>query len=125
MEQGDFFFNKACPEVPSHPWIILSDPTLNESDVLIVNLTDAAKHHDASCELTSSDHFGITKPSRVAYQFAKVTSVEKLQAAFGAGLMFNKSQLSQATLGKVLDGARDTDELKNAHRELLRRQNLI
>jgi hypothetical protein len=38
---------------------------------------------------------------------------------------FARNPVSQETLKKILDGAQETDELKNAYRELLRAQSLI
>ena len=67
----------------------------------------------------------ILKRSCAAYQYAKVTSVKQLDFAFSKGLLLSLSHVSEATLKKLLDGARDSDELKNAHRGLLRRQSLI
>jgi hypothetical protein len=126
MKQGDCFFNKEAPKVPSHPWVILSDPDVDPDNVLIVNLTDSKTHDDHSCLLDSSDHPGvITKPSCVAYRFANVTSVSALEQAVASKLLYIKPPVSQQVLRKILNGAQWTDELKNAHRELLRSQFLI
>ena len=126
MEHGDCFFNKEVRGVPSHPWIIISDPTVDANDVLIVNLTDAKNYHDQSCYLGPSDHPSvITKPSCVAYQWAKLTSVAILEQAKAAGFLLMKAPISAATMRKILDGAQETDELKNAHRAVLRSQGLI
>ena len=126
MNQADCFFNKPARGVPSHPWVIISDPAIDPDNVLIVNLTDAEGYHDRSCVLDASDHPGVfTKPSCVAYQWAKLTSVAVLETALANGLLFSKSPVSSETLQKILDGAQDTDELKNAHREILREQGLI
>ena len=126
MKQADCFFNKAGKDTPSHPWIIISNPEINPDDVLIVNLTDAENHSDRSCVLQISDHPHVfTKPSCVAYCWAKVTSVAALKHLESKGLIFPKAPVCPATLAKILAGAEETDELKNAHRELLRDQSLI
>ena len=126
MKKGDCFFNKEIRGIPSHPWVIISDPQIDPDNVLIVNLTDANGHHDRSCVLDASDHPGVfTKPSCVAYQWAKLTSVQDLTTARTKKLLITKKSVSPATLQKILDGAQETDELKNAFRELLRDQGLI
>ncbi len=126
MEHGDCFFNKAVRGLRSHPWVIISDPAKDAANVLIVNLTDADKHHDQSCRLDVADHPAvIAKPSIVAYQWANLTSVAKLREAEAAGGLFMKERFSAATMRKILDGAQETDELKGAHRIVLRRQGLI
>lgn len=126
MQQGDCFVNKSAPGLPSHLWIILSDPSINPDDVLIVNYTDANNISDDGCELDAADHPGvITKRTRVYYQAAKVTSLSKLQEADAAGLLIHETPVPPGTLGAILTGASESDELKNAHRLLLQRQGFI
>jgi hypothetical protein len=126
MKQGDCFFNKNAPGLPSHPWVILSDPDIDSDNVLIVNLTDADEHDDKSCVLDQPDHPGVfTKRSCVAYRFSKVTSVARLKEAKKQGLLIWKKPISRDTLDKILLGAQETDELSNGKRELLRDQSLI
>ena len=125
MQIGDCFVNESAPRLPSHLWIIISDPSCDGENVLIVNVTDATKHHDDSCVLTAAEHDWLTKESCVAYQFAKVTSVSDLQKALSLGLLHPKTPVSAEVLQRVLLGAYESDELKGAHRELLRSQSLI
>jgi hypothetical protein len=75
--------------------------------------------------LTAGDHEWLTKDSCVAYQFAKVTSIAELQKAQTLGLLHPKRPVSQEVLERILMGAYVSDELKGAHRELLRSQSLI
>jgi hypothetical protein len=126
MKQGDCFFNKPTHRLPSHPWVILSDPGIDPDNVLIVNLTDADSHHDQSCILDPSDHPGVfTKRSCVAYQFSKVTSITELKNLKKQGLLYWKTPVSRETLDKILAGAQETDELTGARRNVLRDQSLI
>lgn len=67
MRQKDCFYNKSAPGVPSHPWVIVSDPIADPDNVLIVNLTDVQNIEDLSCVLDSADAPGfLTKQSAVA-----------------------------------------------------------
>ena len=126
MKQGDCFFNKEAPGLPSHPWIVLSEPDANPANVVIVNLTDAQGHDDHACVLDASDHPGVlTKRSCIAYRWAKITSVQILEELRSRGAIFSKPPVSEQTLLKILDGVREGGELPNAHREILRRQSLI
>ena len=94
--------------------------------MLIVNLTDADSHHDQSCILKPCDQPGVVrKRSCVAYQFAKLTTIADLKKLEQLGLIFRKGVVSRSTLDKIIAGAQETDELKGAHRELLRQQSLI
>ena len=125
MEIGDCFVNSSARGLPSHLWIVLSDPGCDSDNVLIVNVTDADNHHDHSCILDENDHDWITKKSCVAYQFAKVTSIATLEQAQNLGLLHPKIPLRLDVQDRILTGAYLSDELKGAHRELLRSQSLI
>lgn len=126
MNQGDCFFNRAAPGLPSHPWIILSDPNDDPDNVLIVNVTDFENHHDHSCVLGPDDHPGVfTKQSCINYRDAKITSLALLVKATSDGLLYPKDAVPIETLDKVIEGAVETDELQNAQRSLLRRQQII
>ena len=126
MNQGDCFFNKAAQGVPSHLWIIISDPTQNADDVVIVNLTDADRYFDQTCVLDVSDHPGvISKKSCVAFQLAKITSTAALNAADKAALLFTRPPVPIATLNKILLAVQTADELRNAPKLVLIQQGFI
>jgi hypothetical protein len=125
MQAGDCFYNKAVRGVPSHPWTIISDPEQDPDNVLIVNLTDADTHHDTSCVLTPSEVPWLAKPSCIAYQFAKLTSVVMLEKANTEGLLFGHQTLSIEVLALIREGAAASEELrKTEYLELLRKQGL-
>jgi hypothetical protein len=126
FQHGAIFSNKSARGLPSHPWVIISDPEQDEDNVLIVNLTDADAHFDDSCILTpDDDRQNVKKRSCIAYHFAKVTSIALLNRVDGQGGIFNKGQLSEGVMQKILNGAYESDELHGKHRDLLRRQRLI
>jgi hypothetical protein len=125
FDHGAIFRNVPGKNTPRHPWIVVSDPDMDPDNVLIVNLTDADKYHDDSCVLTPSDNSNIDKPSCVAYQYAKVTTLDKLNEADSRNLIEHKSWLDEKSMEKILDGASKSNELKGAHRKLLRDQRLI
>jgi predicted class III extradiol MEMO1 family dioxygenase len=121
---GSVFRNKETRGARRHPWVIVSDPEMDAENVLVVNLTDMNHHHDHSCILREEDNpENIEKPSCVAYQFANVTSIARLVNIEKS--LDRKAYLDEACMEKILAGAADSDELKNSHRELLRRQRLI
>ena len=125
MDIGDCFVNKAAPRLPSHLWIVVSDPSLDADNVLIVNATDISNHDDHSCILTAADHPWLKKDSCVAYQWAKNTSVASLQQAASLGSLMMQARVSEDVLQRIHLVAQLSDELKGSHRELLRKQSLI
>jgi len=125
MDIGDCFVNKESPRLPSHLWIVISDPTLDSENVLIANVTDIKNHDDHSCVLTAEDHSWLTKDSCVAYQRANNTTVADLENAASQGLLTMQVRMSEDVLQRILLGAQLSDELKGSHRELLRKQSLI
>jgi len=36
---GRLFFNAEAPDIPQHPWILLSDPAQDATAVVLVNLS--------------------------------------------------------------------------------------
>jgi hypothetical protein len=126
MRQGDCFFNKPTATLPSHPWVIISEPETDPDNVVVVNLTDIAGWDDRSCVLEVSDHPGVfTKRSCIAYRLAIITSVVNLEELQSRGLIIMKPPVPDQTLRKILDGVTEKGELPNAHRAILQKQWLI
>jgi len=125
MRPGDCFYNKAVPGIPSHRWVIVSDPEQDQHNVLIVNFTDADDHHDTTCVFTPTDIPWLTKRTCMAYQFAKLTSIQKLEEAEAKGLLFGHCEVSEEALALIREGVSTSEELKKTdYLELLRSQGL-
>ncbi len=124
MTAGDCFYNKSAKSVPSHPWVIISDPDLDPDNVVIANFTDADGHHDSTCILTTEDVPWLKKRSCIAYQYAKLTSVELLKSATAQGLLFNYEKVTNEVLQRIRDGAAMSEETRNDCLEILRLQGL-
>lgn len=127
MEHGSCFYNEAVKGVVrTHPWVILSDPSQNENDVLIVNFTDADNHYDHSCVVLQEEYpEALTKRSCIAYMYANVTSLKFLELADQKGYLRHKQPVPEEVMQKILEGAVQTDELDNGKKMLLRNQGLI
>ncbi len=104
MDIGDCFVNKEAPRLPSHLWIVISDPSLDAGNVLIVNVTDLNNHYDHSCILSPGEHSWLTKESCVAYQWAKNTCVADLEKAASLGLLTSQPRMSEDALQRILNG---------------------
>jgi len=122
MQAGDCFYNKAVKGVPTHPWIVLSDPEVDAENVVLVNITDANNCDDDTCELTPDDWGWIKKRSRVNYRDIKLSTLDSLKNAASAGLLFNHNTAPIEIPDRVRDGAVVSEETKNACLEVLRRQ---
>ncbi len=124
MRAGDCFFNQATAGVPSHPWVIISDPDLDCDNVVIVNFTDADSHHDPTCIFTPNEISWLTKRSCLAYQYAKLTSVASLESARSRGLLFNYQTVTREVLERIREGAATSEETRNDCLKFLRSQGL-
>jgi len=125
MQAGYAFLNASAQGLPVHLWVIISDPEQDAANVLIVNLTSWKPHHDQSCILREGDHPWIQHKSCVNYPDAKITSIGVLKELRDKGLITPKAPFSPAVLERIRAGAGESEELKNAHRMLLRQQELI
>lgn len=122
---GYAFLNAEARTLPVHLWVIISDPAQDPNDVLIVNLTSWRSDHDQTCILRVGDHPWIQHDSCVNYPAAKVTSLGMLKMLLGKSLITPKDPFAPAVLERIREGAGESEELKNAHRVLLRQQELI
>lgn len=71
-----------------HPWIVLTHPVPKKGKVVCVNLTSLGEHCvDDKCILSKSDYDWIEEnhPTVVAYSYAQLFDVEKLEMVIKDG----------------------------------------
>ena len=108
-----------------HLWIIISDPSIDPDNVLIVNLTSLAPHKDQSCVLRPGDHRWITHDTCVNYQDSRITTLENLIAARDGGLLILHDPLGPAVLKKIRDDSLNSTKMPLDHADILFNQGLI
>jgi hypothetical protein len=127
MEAGSTFL---LTELDKHLWIVLSDPKLDDTKVLLVSLTTAHHLKESVCLLEVGDHPWVRHQTCVNYQDAKVVSLKKLYELKDKGLLRLQEPLtadagaSQEGSGGSrpvdthVDGARQYPHRSRVHRVL-------
>lgn len=77
MRAGDTFRIKD-KNIDEHLWVILSEPDIDDSKVVIVNMTTAHPSKEQFCLIQIGEHPFVVHETCVSYQHARVTSLAKL-----------------------------------------------
>jgi len=124
FQAGDSF-RSANRSIDIHLWVVISDPFIDPSQVLIVSLTTLKPHKESVCILRSGEHRAVSHDTCIAYDLAKVTTVEKLAEAKDKGLLTLDAPVSQEILRRIREGAALSRRIAIEHFELLEAQGLI
>lgn len=124
MNLGDTFLRT---DSDRHLWVVLSDPSKDPDNVLLVNLTSWKPEKERACILNCGDHPWVTHETCVNYNDfdAVITTLAKLHAAKDGGALKLQSPLSQKILQLILQGAAKSVRLSLEKAEILARQGLI
>jgi len=124
VKAGDTF-RPADRSVDIHLWVVLSDPTQDDSRVLIVSLTTYHLHKETICVLDVGDHPSISHRTCVAYGLAKAPSLAQLEQASIARLLISSTPVSDEILARIRNGAALSKKLAIEYGELLDSQGLL
>jgi len=108
-----------------HLWIIISDPSIDPDNVLIVNLTSQASGKDQSCVLGPGDHPWIRHSTCVNYQDSRLTTLKKLIAARDGRALILNAPLDSAVLKKIRDCSLNSTKMSLDHADILIKQGLV
>jgi hypothetical protein len=125
MGPGDTFITTDPAVYDKHLWIIVSDPAQDEDEIVILNLTTAAKHHDKTCLLDVGDHPFIKRPSAVNYGKGYVVSQAILESRLLRKIIEHRQPISQAVLERIRRGAATSMFLPIGQYKILRAQGII
>ena len=87
MDAGDAFL---IPEEDDHLWAVISDPTQDSDNVVIIMFVSWTEKYDQACVLKVGDHPFIRHDTCVQYPAAKVVSNQILDHLFEAGKLRKK-----------------------------------
>jgi hypothetical protein len=122
MDAGTTFLRA---DADKHLWIVLSDPTKDPDNVLLVNLTTLDEHKERACVLNRGDHPWIRHESCVNYGDSVVTSLAKLNAALVGGALRVQAPMAPEILRKVRNGALDSERMPLDNADILINQGLV
>ena len=123
LSAGDTFMT-VSKDIRDHLWFIVSDPTLDERNVLIVNLTSWKPEKDESCILERGEHPFITHKSIISYADARVASIANLSALYEVNQIYLKEPVSATILARIRQGLRISPHAIHGHKQILEDQSL-
>lgn len=123
MNAGDAF--KLVGVADQHLWIVLSDPSIDSTRVLIVNLTTYDRYEDQAVILNIGDHPFVAHKTCVAYSRARMASDAQLEQLRTSGKLTPYTPVSRELLERLRLGALTSDRIKTEHLELLRNQGFV
>lgn len=106
-------------------WMVISDPTKNDKNIVVVNATTWFANKDQSCILLPQHHTSITHKSVVAYNFARVTSASIIQGCLDNRDYNLLPALRDEVLEMVREGAALSQRIGLSTRKILAQQELI
>jgi hypothetical protein len=122
MDAGSTFL---LTQVDNHLWIVLSDPKIDASNVLLVSVTTATRLKESVCLLNVGDHPWIRHESCVSYEHAKVVKMETLDELKFQGLLKLEQPISATILKRVREGAARSVRMRLEDAQVLIDQGLI
>ncbi len=125
MNGGDTFFFIGPETAHPHLWIVVSDPTIDPEQVLIINVTTRTDPSDDACLLRPGDHPFIDQDTYVYYGKARVQSLSQLQSAQDCKMLDMQEPLSQDVLKRIREAAIDSGYIMLKHRQILIDQELV
>lgn len=89
-----FWTNPKHPTIPSHLFVVISDPAKNGNEIVTVHLTTAKDDmwFDPACVLQRGDHDAIGRPTYARYQHAWVVNGNALRTLSEAGQIHRHSR---------------------------------
>jgi len=125
MRAGDTF-RFADRALEKHLWIVISDPMLDVADpVVVVRLTTYREGRDCTCVLQPGDHPFITHATVVDYEWALDIPNAGLEGFVGDGRAFLREPVGSEVLGRIRQGAAESEFMPEGCKEILVRQGLI
>lgn len=125
MNAGDtFLIAQPGTSLDSHLWIVLSDPTLDKNNIVLVNLTTWRPDKDQACLLEKKHIPGfVTHKTCVNYGGSKVVTLEQFTKL--TTNLKRLAPLKPEVLKMIRRGAANSKHMKIGHFAILDSQNLI
>jgi hypothetical protein len=96
--------------VPSGPrkhlFVVLTKPSGLREHILIVGINSVrdGEYHDPACVLYAGDHPFLTRPSFVAYRFAKVVDGISIRQSVADGYFLPRERMSDDVFDRICHG---------------------
>ncbi|MEX2119929.1 MAG: hypothetical protein WD847_10080 [Pirellulales bacterium] len=108
-----------------HLWMIISDPGLDKSKVLLVNLTTWRADKEQTCLVNPGDHPSVQHNSCIYYRGSRVHSDAHLNSMLNLGRIVLQDPLADSLLARIREGAARSLLMRLEHGQILFDQGLV
>jgi hypothetical protein len=118
---GDTFVNKPAPGVPSHLWMVLSDPN-KESRVVLANISSDDGGNRGSVTFQPGEHPFVSNVSYVRCDKARVENVADVERVLRSSLATQNTALQPKLVDRAQKSLLASPLVSNEAKEILIRQ---
>ena len=111
---GDTFYAGDDEDDEPHLQIIVTSP--EEGEVITVPVTTKRRHSETLVQLSEGDHPFIKWQSVISYAYARIRTVESIEALLKCGKAKTRAPVSPELLKKIKMGLTDSDFTPNGVR---------
>jgi hypothetical protein len=122
MKLGDTF---RPDRFDNHLWVVISDPSIDSEDVVVVNLTTHKNAEEEACILDVGDHPFIKHKTVVRYRNAYMRELSHFQYLIELGSIRIGQKASKTMLKKIWNGARQSRHIPSDCLAVLEKQGLL
>lgn len=123
IKLGQTFVNKEADGIPSHLWMVLSDPQRDPAVVVIGNLsTNSGPGENQGCVVEKGEHPFVSRTSYVRCDQVRVTTAAKIEAGLAGRVLTASAELSGELLTRVQKAIGQSPLAMNDARSILREQ---
>ena len=112
-------------DVDSHLWVVVSDPDRDPERVVMVSMTTYEDYKEDAYLLDAGDHPRVSRKTCIAYNEARMTTLEHLNALSAKGRLVVRDPVSPEVLKRIRDGASRSRNIKYKFIEILIEQEVI
>ncbi len=124
MKAGSTFYIRDRG-VDTHLWVVISDPDRDPLRVVLVSMTTYEDYKEDMCLLDVGDHPNISHKTCIAYNEARMTTLETLKTSIGGGHLSMQPSVSEAVLWRIRAGVSKSTKIHYKYVEILLDQEVI
>ncbi len=124
MKAGNTFYIRDRG-VDTHLWVVISDPDRDPVRVVMVSMTTYEDYKEDVCLLDVGDHPSIRHKTCIAYNEARMTTLETLNTLIGGGYLSMQPPVSEAVLWRIRAGVSKSTRIHYKYIEVLLDQEVI
>ena len=124
MKAGDTF-TISDRGVDTHLWVLISDPDRDAERVVLVSMTTYEDYKEDVCLLDVGDHPRVSHKTCIAYNEARMTTLEKLRVSQDGGHLIVQAPVWKGVLTRIRDGVSKSTKIKPKFIDILLEQEVI